>query len=251
MAKTMHAMSPDQETRNRVIVALDVETRAEAAELVSELGGRAGAFKIGLQLFTSAGPDVVREIVTVGHRVFLDLKFHDIPNTAAKAAIEAARLGVWMLNLHALGGRAMMTAVADEVARTCENEGIDRPLLIGVTALTSSDAASLSEVGLNSNVEEQVSALARLAAASGMDGVVASAREVPGIRRAVEDQSFLTITPGIRSEFATADDQKRVTTIREAFANGSDYVVVGRPIIRANDRVAALESLIDEAGSTN
>lgn len=244
-------MSPDQETRNRVIVALDVETRSEALDLVSELARRAGAFKIGLQLFTAAGPGVVHEIVEAGHRVFLDLKFHDIPNTAAKAAVEAARLGVWMLNVHALGGRAMMTAVADEVARTCETEGIDRPLLIGVTLLTSADLESLSEVGLTSKVEDQVGALARLAAASGMDGVVASAREVPGIRRAVEDQSFLTITPGIRPEFATPDDQKRVTTIREAFANGSDYVVVGRPIIHAPDRVAALERLIEEARSTN
>lgn len=249
MTKTTKAVSPDQEVRNRIIVALDVETRAGAVEIARELNGRVGAFKIGLQLFTSAGPGVVREIADLGNKVFLDLKFHDIPNTVAKASVEAARLGVWMFNIHTLGGGEMMRGTIQEVGEACERDNLAQPLIIGVTMLTSADAETMGEIGLRGDVEDQVVRLARLAADCGLDGVVASPREVVAIKKKLGKPNFLTVTPGIRPDFATSDDQKRVTTIREALANGSDYVVIGRPITASKDRLAALERIIEEAGA--
>lgn len=249
MTKIIEAVSPDQEVRNRIIVALDVETRDQALEIAHELDGRVGAFKIGLQLFTSAGPGVVREIVDLGNKVFLDLKFHDIPNTVAKASVEAARLGVWMFNIHALGGGEMMRRTVEEVGEACERDNLERPLIIGVTVLTSADEEAMGEIGIDGDVGGQVVKLARLAADCALDGVVASSREVLAIKKAVGRTNFLTVTPGIRPDFATSDDQKRVTTIREALANGSDYVVIGRPITRAKDRLAALERIVEEAGA--
>lgn len=234
-------------TREKIIVALDVETRNEARQILGELDGRVGAFKIGMQLFTAAGPEFVREVTASGVKVFLDLKFHDIPNTVAKAGVEAARLGVWMFNVHAIGGSEMMKRTANDVGEFCLQSGVDRPHIIAVTVLTSSSADTLKETGFEGTVGQQVTNLARLVHLCELDGVVASPREVIAIREAVDDRTFITVTPGIRPAGGTTDDQRRVTTLRDAVANGSDYVVVGRPITKAADRVGALESMIAEA----
>ena len=246
MTKPSAAASPVPNIRDRIIVALDVETVAEARAISDELAGHVGAFKIGMQLFTAAGPSVVRELADAGHKIFLDLKFHDIPNTVAKASVEAAKLGVWMFNIHASGGSEMMRQTVNEVDGACQTAGITRPLIIGVTVLTSSNAKSLREVGGDGDVERHVVRLAQLAAESGLDGVVASPHEVQAVRNAVPQKSFITVTPGIRPKFATDDDQKRVTTLRDACALGSDYVVIGRPITQAADRLEAVERLINE-----
>jgi orotidine-5'-phosphate decarboxylase len=229
----------------RVIVALDVATPAEARTVVEQLGSEAAAYKIGLQLFTSAGPDFVREIAAE-HRVFLDLKFHDIPNTVAKAAVEAARLGVWMFNVHAAGGSEMFRRTTSEVDSVCASEQIARPLIIAVTVLTSSNANTLAETGIERSAGEQVVKLASLAAECGLDGVVASPLEVSLIRKSVTNPGFLIVTPGVRPESATSDDQKRVTTPRQAASEGSDYLVIGRPILESHDRLAALKSINQE-----
>jgi len=247
MTKPFAAEYPVTQAKDRIIVALDVATAGEAREIIAELGNSVGAFKIGSQLFTSAGPSLVRELTGAGHRIFLDLKFHDIPNTVANAAVEAARLGVWMLNVHALGGGEMMQHAARSVRTVCEREGLTRPLVIAVTVLTSSDEATLREIGIDGTSEDEVVRLAKLAADSGLDGVVASPREARAIREVVPTAGFSIVTPGIRPLSATIDDQKRVTTIAEAFANGSSYVVVGRPIIGAPDRRAAVERFVEES----
>ena len=225
-----------------MIVALDVETPDEARAIVSELGDEAAAFKIGLQLFTAAGPEFVRE-VAAGNRVFLDLKFHDIPNTVAKAGVEAARLGVWMFNVHASGGGEMMRQTVQEVQAACSRENIPHPIIIGVTVLTSSDANTLREIGIERSAEDQVLNLTRLTAECGLDGVVASPLEVSIVRAAVEDPNFVIVTPGIRPESATNDDQKRVTTPSRAASEGADYLVIGRPILRSADRLSALKQI--------
>jgi orotidine-5'-phosphate decarboxylase len=233
-------------SNRRVIVALDVPTAAEARSIVAELGAEAGAFKIGLQLFTAAGPDLVREIAT-DHRVFLDLKFHDIPNTVAMAGVEAARLGVWMFNVHAAGGSEMLRRTVSEVDSVCNGDNISRPLIIGVTVLTSSDTNTLAEIGIERSASEQVLSLARLAAECGLDGVVASPLESAMIRTSLPDHpGFLIVTPGVRTESGTKDDQKRVTTPRQAASDGSDYLVIGRPILASKDRLAALKSINHE-----
>jgi orotidine-5'-phosphate decarboxylase len=246
MTQSTASHSPAAKVSDRVIVALDVESADEARSVLDELRDEVGAFKIGLQLFTAAGPGIVREITAAGTRVFLDLKFHDIPNTVAKASVEAARLGVWMFNVHTLGGGEMMRRAASAVDEVCGRENIARPMVIGVTVLTSSDASNLSETGIKDTVAGQVGRLAGLAADSGLDGVVASPLEVGIVKTVVKRPDFVTVTPGIRPASATADDQKRVTTIREALANGSDYVVIGRPIVAANDRMAALGQILAE-----
>ena len=233
--------------RQRIIVALDVPTADEARNIVAELADGVGAFKVGMQLFTAAGPDFVRELTSQGNKVFLDLKYHDIPNTVAAAGLEAAKMGVWMFNLHASGGSAMMRRTVAEIDEYSESTGKQRPLIIAVTVLTSSDQVTLNESGISNGVEEQVSQLARLAFEAGLDGVVASPREVPTVRQIVTAPAFITVTPGIRGLNATSDDQRRVTTIGEAFAGGSDFVVIGRPILSAQDRRAAVEALVEEA----
>lgn len=233
----------------RVIVALDVETANEARQIVGELRDHAAAFKIGLQLFTAAGPELVREI-SAENRVFLDLKFHDIPNTVAKAGVEAAKLGVWMFNVHASGGSEMMRRTVEEVGAECERERLERPLIIGVTVLTSSGANTLLEIGIEQDAGEQVLRLARLSAGSGLDGVVASPLEIATIKNANGD-GFVVVTPGIRAEIGTNNDQKRVSTPRNAVSNGADYLVIGRPILTSEDRLAKLTEINDEIGATD
>ncbi len=231
---------------DRLIVALDVETASEAHRLVSALRGMVGMYKIGSQLFTAAGPSLVREIITSGERVFLDLKFHDIPNTVALAGVEAARLGVSIFNVHAAGGSEMMRHTADVVAECAVSEGLARPLIIAVTVLTSANAATLAEVGHSLKPDELVPRLALLAEASGLDGVVASPREVAIVRTVVQKPNFLVVTPGVRPTGAALFDQKRVMTPREAILAGADYIVLGRPILDAPDPARAMQQIIDE-----
>ncbi|MBD0327187.1 MAG: orotidine-5'-phosphate decarboxylase [Pyrinomonadaceae bacterium] len=231
---------------NKLIVALDVETARQARELFSALRETAGMFKIGSQLFTSAGPDFVREIVAAGSRVFLDLKFHDIPNTVAAAGREAARLGVSIFNVHAAGGSEMMKRTAEAVTEVSEREGLSRPHVIAVTVLTSADAATLAEVGLSVGPQEQVEKMASLAAACRLDGVVASPHEVALVRSTVERESFVIVTPGVRPLGAATHDQKRVMTPAEAVRAGADYLVIGRAILEASDPVAGAQKILDE-----
>lgn len=234
--------------KDKIIIALDLETTSDAERIIEEVGDRVGAFKIGLQLFASGGPAFVRDLVDRGIRIFLDLKFHDIPNTVAKASVEAARLGVWMFNIHASGGREMMMRTSSEVAETCKKESIPKPKIIAVTVLTSSNAETLKESGVEMPVDFQVRNLARLAAECALDGVVASPHEIALIRETVLSPDFLIVTPGIRPISATNDDQKRVTTPKEALAAGSNYLVIGRPITRAADKKLALEQILGEIG---
>jgi orotidine-5'-phosphate decarboxylase len=233
-------------SENRLIVALDVDTAHKARELVQELRGIVGMFKVGSQLFTAAGPALVREIVSSGERVFLDLKFHDIPNTVAAAGVEATRLGVSIFNVHAAGGSEMMRRTAEAVAECAESEQINRPSVIAVTVLTSADASSLADVGHISTPAELVPRLAQLAAANGMDGVVASPQEISIIRSAVKQDGFIIVTPGVRPAGSSPFDQKRVTTPREAIIAGADYIVVGRPILEAPDPGRAAQEIIEE-----
>jgi orotidine-5'-phosphate decarboxylase len=231
------------EARRKIIFALDVEHFAEAKHWVTVLAEHVGMFKVGKQLFTAHGPDIVRMIGNCGGEVFLDLKYHDIPNTVAMASLEAARLGVRLFNLHALGGYEMMArtvAALDE-----EFAGKERPKVLAVTILTSSNEETLREVGIELPVQEMVVRLAKLAQRAGIDGVVASPREVPLIRSACGPY-FLCVTPGVRPAFASTDDQKRVMTPGEAVAAGSDYLVIGRPIAAAPDPVGAAEAIIQE-----
>ncbi len=239
-------MVGNKNKKDKIIVALDVETAAEAREYIEELKEFAGAFKIGLQLFTSVGASFIREIVAKDVKVFLDLKFHDIPTTVAKAAVEVARLGVWMFNVHASGGSEMMRRTVETVREICDGENLVQPKIIAVTVLTSTDQATLSEVGVATNIESQVLNLAQLTAKCGLDGVVASPNESAEIRSKIDNKDFLIVTPGIRPIFATNDDQKRVMTPRVAMDSGSDYLVIGRPILNAKDSRAAIREILSE-----
>ena len=232
--------------KDKIIVALDVPTADEARKHIADLRTEVGAFKIGLQLFTSAGASFVREVVEQGLKVFLDVKFHDIPNTVAKASAEVARHGVWMFNLHASGGGEMMRRSVEAVTEVCDKENLRRPKIIGVTVLTSSNRETLRETGIDTEVSSLVVNLAELTAKCGLDGVVASPRETTSIRESIGNGDFLIVTPGIRPVFATNDDQKRVTTPKEAFENGSDYLVIGRPILGAADKVEAVRKILEE-----
>ncbi len=232
--------------KERLIVALDVESRGEALELYARLRDHAGMFKIGMQLFTAAGPALVRELVSAGARIFLDLKYHDIPNTVAAAGVEAARLGVTMFNIHALGGAEMMRRTREAIIEVSEREGLKRPLLLGVTVLTSTDAAVLAQVGSAFAPEELVARLAALAQSCGMDGVVASPREVALVRACTGEGKFLIVTPGVRPSGVAAHDQKRIMTPAEAVRAGADYLVVGRAILEADDPARAAGSIIEE-----
>lgn len=237
------------QVKDKIIVALDVENAKEAREIIKEIGGEVGAFKIGLQLFTSAGASFVREAVETGNKIFLDVKFHDIPNTVAKASVEAARLGIWMFNLHALGGSEMMRRTNEEVGEFCEKEHLEKPKIIGVTILTSSNQESLSEIGIEREIKSQVVNLAQITAKCGLDGVVASPQEIAEIRENNRDEEFLIVTPGIRPSFATNDDQKRVMTPKQAVELGANYLVIGRPITKAQDKLSAVQKILEEIES--
>ena len=231
---------------NKLIVALDVETADIARELVGALSGIVGMFKIGSQLFTAAGPDLVREIVRNGQRVFLDLKFHDIPNTVAAAGVEATRLGVSIFNVHAAGGSEMMKRTVDAVNQCVEHEGLTRPQVIAVTVLTSANEMVLGEVGYGLQPAELVPRLALLAEAQGLDGVVASPHEVKLIRSVVSQPAFIVVTPGVRPTGAARGDQARVMSPAAAIAAGADYIVVGRPILSAADPAQAAAAILRE-----
>ena len=229
--------------RHRLIIALDVETLREAEELVAMLRAEVDVFKVGKQLFLNSGPEVVRMIHRHQADVFLDLKFHDIPHTVARAGIEAARLGVRFFDLHASGSYEMMDRTHADVARACRREGLRRPKILAVTVLTSLGKGDLRRVGVADRVEDQVVRLARLARKAGMDGVVASPLEVARIRREC-GRGFLIVTPGVRPTTSDRDDQKRVTTPGEAMRAGADYLVVGRPIRDAQDPLAMVREVV-------
>jgi len=232
-----------EEARKKIIFALDVESMAEAEKWADLLAPHVGMFKIGKQLFTACGPAVVKAIRERGGEVFLDLKYHDIPNTVAMASLEAARLGVRLYNLHALGGYEMMARTVEALNREFPNG--ERSRLLAVTILTSASEMTLREVGIDLPVSEMVVKLALLARKAGIDGVVASPLEIPLIRAAC-GTDFLIVTPGVRPSFASADDQKRVMTPADAVKAGADYLVIGRPISAAEDPIKASESIIEE-----
>ena len=245
------------ETKEKLIIALDVSTAEEARKHIAELRAEVGAFKIGLQLFTAAGASFVREVVAGGIKLFLDVKFHDIPNTVAKASVEVARLGIWMFNVHAVGGGEMMRKTVAEVREICAKENLIQPKIIGVTGLTSLNQAALREAGIEKKIEEQVLDMARLSAKCGLDGVVASPHEVKIIRRNISKDEFLIVSPGIRNpesagenQFGTNDDQKRVMTPAEAIRSGADYLVIGRPVLQAENKRAAVRKILAEIEST-
>lgn len=239
-------MSGHVTPKDRLVLALDVESEAEALGLVSELKDLVGIFKVGHQLFTAQGPDIVRKITGLGGRVFLDLKYHDIPNTVARAAAEAVRLGVSILNVHALGGLEMMKAACNTARESAARLGIEPPMLLAVTILTSMDDKTLRrELKISRTVRREVCHLARLAKRAGMDGVVASPQEIRMLRRAIRGD-FVILTPGVRPSWADADDQKRVMTPGEAVSLGADFIVVGRPILKSSDRKKAVELILED-----
>jgi len=233
---------------DQLLIALDVEDSRRALALADTLRGVAGGFKIGNRLFTAEGPPVVRALAERGDRVFLDLKYHDIPNTVASAVAEATALGVWMVNVHAAGGSRMMRAAADAAREAAARRGGKPPLVIGVTVLTSLNGSALAETGVQSAVLDHVIKLASLAQSSGLDGVVASPQETAVIRERC-GAAFTIVTPGIRgagAQTAVKDDQERTMAPGQAIAAGSSYLVVGRPVIGAPDPRAAAERIAAE-----
>ncbi len=232
-----------EEARKKTIFALDVHGLDDIDRWAETLTGKVGMFKVGKELFTACGPAAVKAVQRQGGQVFLDLKFHDIPNTVANAMLGAARLGVTLANLHALGGAEMMSAAVTAVHR--EFNDSERPRLLAVTILTSSTVETLRQVGIEHSVQDMVVRLARLARESGMDGVVASPIEIGLIRDAC-GPDFLIVTPGVRPSFAAADDQKRIMTPAEAVRCGADYLVIGRPIAKAADPAYAAECIAAE-----
>lgn len=224
----------------RVIVALDYPRAAPALELVSRLDPGSCRVKVGKELYTAAGPALIGKLHAAGFEVFLDLKYHDIPSTVAAACTAAAELGVWMVNVHALGGRAMMVA-----AREALEKQAGRPLLIAVTVLTSLTGSDLRDIGLSGEPAQAAVRLARLAQSCGLDGVVCSPQEAGTLRAGCGDR-FVLVTPGVRPAGAATQDQQRVATPREAIASGAHYLVIGRPVTRAPDPAVALRAILDE-----
>ena len=236
----------NREARKRLIFALDTSDITEAFSLVELLGGHVGMFKVGKEAFTSYGPELVKGIKERGGDIFLDLKYHDIPNTVSGAALAAAKLGISMFNVHALGGVEMMRRTADAIKRL---PGKDKPLVLAVTVLTSLDDSDLDEMGFRKSTSELVPHLAGLARKAGIDGVVASPREVAAIRSAC-GEDFVIVTPGIRfdrdGDKMPPDDQKRTMTPGEAIRNGADYIVVGRPIRTAPEPGKTADAIVEE-----
>ena len=236
---------------NRLILALDLETLSEAERIVDLLKSRISIFKIGLQLFTREGPKAIEMVRQKGCKVFLDLKYHDIPNTVAGAAIEATRLGVSMFTIHTLGGEEVMKRCRDAVIETSLKGNIIRPMIIGVTVLSSLDQKAITALGINHTIREQALRLSKMALMSGLDGVVASPEEVKSIRESC-GEDFIIVTPGIRpagdpsGKGIPLDDQKRVMAPKDAIREGADYLVIGRPILMAEDSLAAAERILRE-----
>jgi orotidine-5'-phosphate decarboxylase len=239
----------DAHPRSSLIVALDFDSLSSAVKFARQIADLVGMFKIGNQLFTAAGPSAVKEIAALGSGVFLDLKYHDIPNTVAGAVLSAAAMsGVQLVNVHALGGKAMMEAAAQAISAGIPM-GADRPRLLAVTILTSMDQRTMKEVGVGGTPKSRVVKLAQLAKEAGVDGVVASVQETKAIRKACGD-GFLIVTPGVRPKDSAVesspDDQSRKATPMEAIRAGADFLVVGRPILAAPDPRAAAQSIVDE-----
>jgi orotidine-5'-phosphate decarboxylase len=230
--------------QNPIIVALDVPTADQAIALAQQVAPAVGAFKIGSELFTAAGPEIVQRIRATGAAVFLDLKFHDIPHTVAKAIASAVRLDVQMLTIHTSGGVAMMRAAEGAAQRTAEQSGRNAPLVLGVTVLTSMESSDLAEVGVGQAVGQQVERLAKLAAEAGLRGLVCSPLEVAGLRQVVPSHMQF-VTPGIRAGDDAAGDQKRTLSAKEAIAAGANWLVIGRPIYAAANPRAAAEKICD------
>ena len=227
-----------------VIVALDYAHPGDALAMARQLDPSVCQVKVGKELFTSGGPQLLDELHQLGFDIFLDLKFHDIPNTCAKAVLAAAKHGVWMVNVHASGGPKMMQTTKDELA---QYQG-KHPIVIGVTVLTSMDQNELAITGIQQSISERVLGLAALTKSSGLSGVVCSAQEATLIKQSI-GQDFITVTPGIRPHFASKNDQKRIMTPAKAVQSGSDYLVIGRPITQASNPLFALQSIMDELNS--
>lgn len=233
--------------KDKIILALDVSSEGQAVELVKELKDHVGAVKVGMELFTSTGPRIFDALRDAGaERIFYDGKFHDIPNTVAGAARAAVRMGIWMFNVHATGGSVMMRAAIDAANEESAKQGVETPLVIGVTVLTSISEHMLhDELGVPIVMQGQVTRFARLAQSSGLNGVVCSPHEIVPIKSAC-GPGFLVVTPGVRPIWAAANDQKRIMTPSEAASCGADYMVIGRAITGADDRVGAAQRILDE-----
>jgi orotidine-5'-phosphate decarboxylase len=229
--------------RNPILVALDVSSAAAALELAKQLAPVVGGFKIGSELFASAGPEVVARVRETGRAVFLDLKFHDIPNTVAKAVAAATRMDVQMVTIHASGGLPMMRAAEEAAQQTARQAGRAAPLVLGVTVLTSLNAVDLRDVGVEGSIGEQVERLADLAVQAGLRGLVCSPLEVAGLRQRLPAEVKL-VTPGIRTGAEAADDQRRTLTAREAVSAGADWLVIGRPVYAAANPREAAETIL-------
>jgi len=232
---------------SKLIVALDVENRQKAFELVDILSPKVKIFKVGIAPFVNFGDELLKKLQFLGKKVFLDLKFHDIPNTVKNVVKAASRKGVYMINLHCLGGMRMLQAAAEGLG---EVDVTERPILIGVTILTSMNAEDMQKVGLAGSAQERVIGLARLAKEAGLDGVVASAKETREIKEKV-GKDFIVVTPGIRPEWSVSskEDQRRILTPHQAAKEGADYIVVGRPILQAKDPLEAANKILDELNS--
>ncbi|MCZ4281390.1 orotidine-5'-phosphate decarboxylase [Kiloniella laminariae] len=230
--------------KERIFVPIDTPDIKRAADLARMLSGEVGGVKIGKELFTAQGPDAVRNAIG-GEPLFVDLKFHDIPNTVAGAIRASLHMRPFMVNVHASGGKAMMQAAAEAARESSEDLGVPRPLVLGVTVLTSMDDSDLADVGQKGPAAEQVKRLALLAQESGLDGVVCSSREIALLRKAC-GPDFTLVVPGIRPLWASADDQKRIMTPADAIKEGADYLVIGRPITAADDPVAAARRIVAE-----
>jgi len=238
-----------RDPRDYLIVAMDVPGRNEALKLAETLHGEVGYFKIGLQLYTACGPEIVRAIKQLGGKVFLDLKLHDIPNTVAGAVFEAARLEVSLLTLHTLGGGKMMSAAAAAAREAAETLGVIPPRLLGVTILTSMDEEEALRIGLARPIDDMVLQLAGLAESSGLEGIVCSPLELEAVSSRFSERLFF-VTPGIRPAGSDLNDQSRITTPARAVAGGAGHLVVGRPITRASDPAAAARSIVEEIRQT-
>ncbi len=230
------------ELKDRIIIALDFSDETLALDMVSRTSEFAGVYKVGFELFVSAGPGIVKKLTALGGKVFLDLKFHDIPNTVGQASGAAAALGVLMFNVHASGGIDMMKKAAEAAAKA----GKDRPLVLGVTVLTSmNDRVLKEELGLTLGANAQALRLAKLAKQAGLDGVVCSGEEIKTIKEAC-GKDFKLVVPGVRPAWAAGDDQKRIITPREAIAAGADYIVIGRPVTKAKNPKEAAKRVLEE-----